>query len=56
MVFRSVGEDVPEAELLHNLLDRDPQRDVKDIAFAQAYLEKVGARISVSQCYFMVFF
>lgn len=31
-----------EVELLdEDLSDDDPQRDVKDIAFAQAYLEKV---------------
>lgn len=37
-----LGEDFPESELLHDeLSDDDPLKDIKDVAFAQAYLEKV---------------
>lgn len=37
-----LGEDVPESDLLRDeLSDDDPRRDIKDVAFAQAYLEKV---------------
>ncbi|KAF5898085.1 GON-4-like protein, partial [Clarias magur] len=39
----ATGEEIPEPGLLlyDHLSDNDPQRDVKDVAFAQAYLEKV---------------
>ncbi|XP_060721563.1 GON-4-like protein isoform X2 [Tachysurus vachellii] len=38
----ATGEGIQESELLHrDLSDEDPLREVKDIAFAQAYLEKV---------------
>lgn len=41
VVFR-LGADVPVSELLYDdLCDDDPRRDIKDVAFAQAYLEKV---------------
>lgn len=37
-----LGEDVAESEHRYDdLSDDDPLRDIKDIAFAQAYLEKV---------------
>ncbi|KAI5087375.1 GON-4-like protein [Silurus meridionalis] len=35
------GAIIPEPELLYEDLPDDPLRDVKDVAFAQAYLEKV---------------
>ncbi|XP_058260739.1 GON-4-like protein isoform X2 [Hemibagrus wyckioides] len=38
----ATGEDILETEHLYeDLSDDDPRRDVKDVAFAQAYLEKV---------------
>lgn len=41
MVF-CLGEDILESEHLYeDLSDDDPRRDVKDVAFAQTYLEKV---------------
>ncbi|KAM9434447.1 GON-4-like protein [Clarias gariepinus] len=38
----AAGEEIPEFLLHDDLPDNDPQRDVKDVAFAQAYLEKVS--------------
>ncbi|KAI5621678.1 GON-4-like protein [Silurus asotus] len=35
------GAKIPKPELLYDDLPHDPLRDVKDVAFAQAYLEKV---------------
>lgn len=49
-----LGEDVAESEHRYDdLSDDDPLRDIKDIAFAQAYLEKVrwvNAREGVMTC------
>ncbi|XP_060760613.1 GON-4-like protein isoform X2 [Neoarius graeffei] len=45
---QATGADVPASELLYDdLSDDDPQRDIKDIAFAQAYLEKVCEALQV---------
>ncbi|XP_053494789.1 GON-4-like protein isoform X2 [Ictalurus furcatus] len=45
---RATGEDVAESEHRYDdLSDDDPLRDIKDIAFAQAYLEKVCEALQV---------
>lgn len=42
LIIFCLGEKVPASELPHDgLSDEDPLRDIKDVAFAQAYLEKV---------------
>ncbi|XP_053087385.1 GON-4-like protein isoform X1 [Pangasianodon hypophthalmus] len=44
----ATGEDIADSELLYDdLSDDDPRRDIKDVAFAQAYLEKVCEALQV---------
>ncbi|XP_062865780.1 GON-4-like protein isoform X2 [Trichomycterus rosablanca] len=41
------AEKTPKSEHLHDQTSDDPRRDIKDIAFAQAYLEKVCEAVQV---------